>query len=237
MKRIFILTLFALLFLLVLPSEALAQGVFQCTLQGTSCVVLQGSGSGCQTGYVVGTNCATMNTTNPSSAVYCGKIAPPCAPSLAFGGEGEQCRQGGVVCDSGLTCNTNGTCRSTAANPPGGGPGGGGSNGGVVTGSINGGCGSFGQSIDTAIGCIDISDSNTLIGFFLRWAMGIAGGIAVLMIIFAGFKITTSSGDPKRLQAGQELLTSAIAGVILLVFSIFILQVVGVNILGLNLAQ
>ncbi len=49
----------------------------------------------------------------------------------------------------------------------------------------------------------------------------------------AGFQITTSSGDPKRLQAGKELLTSAIAGLLLLILSAFILRLIGVDILGL----
>ncbi len=90
-----------------------------------------------------------------------------------------------------------------------------------------------GQSIDTAIGCIPISDTNAFIGFILRWAIGIGGGIAFLLIVYAGFMIMSSSGNPERLKAGQELLTSAIAGLIMLIFSVFILRVIGVDILGL----
>jgi len=87
--------------------------------------------------------------------------------------------------------------------------------------------------INTAIGCIPIGDTNEFIGFFLRWAIGIGGGIAFLLILFAGFQIMTCSGNPERLKAGQELLTSAIAGLILLIFSVFILKLIGVNILRL----
>lgn len=85
----------------------------------------------------------------------------------------------------------------------------------------------------TAIGCIPIADTNSFIGFILRWAIGIGGGMAFLLILLAGFMIITSSGNPERLKAGQELLTSAIAGLILLIFSVFILEVIGVDILGL----
>ncbi len=85
----------------------------------------------------------------------------------------------------------------------------------------------------TAIGCIPMGDTNEFIGFILRWAIGIGGGIAFLLIVFAGFQIMTSAGNPERLQAGKELLTSAIAGLILLVFSVFILRIIGVNILGI----
>lgn len=91
---------------------------------------------------------------------------------------------------------------------------------------------SNGNGINTAIGCIPINDTNAFIGFILGWAIGIGGGIAFLLIIYAGFMIMTSSGNPDRLKAGQELLTSAIAGLIMLIFSVFILRVIGVNILG-----
>ena len=93
------------------------------------------------------------------------------------------------------------------------------------------GTGSLG--FDTAIGCIPLEDLNIFSQFFLRWGIGIAGGIAFLLILYAGFMIITSTGDPKRLQAGRELLTAAIAGLLLLIFAAFILRVIGVDILGL----
>ena len=54
-------------------------------------------------------------------------------------------------------------------------------------------------------------------------------------MLIAGFQIMTSSGNPERLRAGQELLTSAVAGLILLVFSVFILRTIGIDILGIRL--
>lgn len=90
-----------------------------------------------------------------------------------------------------------------------------------------------GKGINTAIGCIPIQDTNSFLGFILKWAIGIGGGIAFLLIVYAGFMIMTSSGNPERIKAGQELLTSAIAGLILLIFSIFILKIIGVDILGI----
>ena len=89
--------------------------------------------------------------------------------------------------------------------------------------------------IQTAIGCIHVlGSSEEFLSDILRWAVGIGGGIAFLLILYAGFMIMTASGSPDRLKAGQELLTSAISGLILLVFSIFILKFIGVDILGLN---
>lgn len=87
--------------------------------------------------------------------------------------------------------------------------------------------------INTAIGCIPVENPDQFLGFILGWAIGIGGGIAFLLIVYASFMIMTSSGNPERLKAGQELLTSAIAGLIMLIFSIFILRVIGVDILGI----
>ncbi|MFH1971561.1 MAG: pilin [Patescibacteria group bacterium] len=83
----------------------------------------------------------------------------------------------------------------------------------------------------TAIGCIPVDNLELFISSILGWAIGIGGGIAFLLIIYSGFMIMTSSGNPERLKAGQELLTSAIAGLIMLIFSVFILRVIGVDIL------
>ncbi len=90
------------------------------------------------------------------------------------------------------------------------------------------------QKLNTAIGCIPIlTTKEAFLSFILKWAVGIGGGIAFLLIIYAGFMIMTSAGNPERLKAGQELLTSAISGLILLIFSVVILKIIGVDILGL----
>jgi len=87
--------------------------------------------------------------------------------------------------------------------------------------------------IYTAIGCIPVSSTPEFISWILGWAIGIGGGIALILIIVATFQIMMSSGNPEKVQAGKELLTSAIAGLIMLIFSIFILKVIGVDILKL----
>ncbi len=85
--------------------------------------------------------------------------------------------------------------------------------------------------IETAIGCIPVATPQDFIAFVLRWAMGIAGGIALALIGYAGFMIITSMGNPQRLQAGKELLTSAVSGLMLLLFGIFALRFIGIEIL------
>ncbi len=89
--------------------------------------------------------------------------------------------------------------------------------------------------INTAIGCINVlGTKEEFLGQILQWAVGIGGGIAFLLILYAAFTIMTSAGDPTKLKTGQDLLTSAISGLILLVFSIFILKFIGIDILGLD---
>jgi hypothetical protein len=92
------------------------------------------------------------------------------------------------------------------------------------------------SGISTAIGCVPVLGSNgqtDFLSFVLKWAVGIGGGIAFLLILYGGFMVMSSGGNPERLKAGQELLTSAISGLILLIFSVFILKFIGVDILKL----
>lgn len=89
------------------------------------------------------------------------------------------------------------------------------------------------NTISTAIGCVPIGNITTITHFFLGWALGIAGGVALLLIGFSGYRIATSQGDPKRLQGGQELLMSAIGGLLMVVLSVFLLRFIGVDLLGL----
>lgn len=89
------------------------------------------------------------------------------------------------------------------------------------------------KGIQTALGCIPTEEPQEFVAWLLAKAIGIAGGIAFLLMIFAGFQIITSAGDPKRLQSGKEMLTNAIIGLIVIIFAIFLLKVIGYDILRL----
>ena len=93
--------------------------------------------------------------------------------------------------------------------------------------------GTAGTGVQTAIGCLAAGDPKLFISQLLGWGVGVGGGIAFLMIVFAGFQIATAAGDPKRVQAAKELLTSAISGLILIVLSVLLLNFIGVKILHL----
>ena len=94
-----------------------------------------------------------------------------------------------------------------------------------------GSCGT--GKIDTAIGCIPVESNQEFAGFLLGWGIGLAGGIALIMIAYSGFMISTSGGNPNKLQAGKELFSASITGLLFLVFSVYILRLIGVTIFGL----
>lgn len=95
-------------------------------------------------------------------------------------------------------------------------------------------CAVNGQTgINTAIGCIPVYNQNELSAFFLRWGISIGGGIALLIAITGGIIIKTSAGDPAKKQLGSQLTTAAFTGLLLLLFSAYILELLGVQILNL----
>lgn len=88
------------------------------------------------------------------------------------------------------------------------------------------------NQVNTAIGCIP-TEPSAFITKFLRLGIGMAGGIAFLLILFGGFQILTSAGNPEQLNAGRELVGSAVTGLLLIIFSIFLLRLIGMDILGI----
>jgi hypothetical protein len=59
----------------------------------------------------------------------------------------------------------------------------------------------------------------------------VGGGIATLIILAGGFMLSISQGDPKKTSEAKEMISAAVIGLIFIVFSISILQLIGVQIL------
>ncbi|QQS44153.1 hypothetical protein IPM65_00925 [Candidatus Roizmanbacteria bacterium] len=85
----------------------------------------------------------------------------------------------------------------------------------------------------TAFGCMYSDFSKTLNERVFGLAISFAGMIALGCIIYASFLMQTSAGNPERTGKAQELMTACITGLIVIIFSIFILRVIGVDILRL----
>ena len=60
-----------------------------------------------------------------------------------------------------------------------------------------------------------------------------AGGIGFLAVLAGSTMVLTSSGNPERLKDGKDLIVSSILGILIILFAIFLLRVVGVDILNI----
>lgn len=88
-----------------------------------------------------------------------------------------------------------------------------------------------GGGVWTGIGCVEGNLSSFIGKTIFGFGIGLAGGLALLCIIYSAFMMQSSQGNPERLKKSQEMLTSCIMGLMLIIFSIFILRLIGVNIL------
>ena len=84
--------------------------------------------------------------------------------------------------------------------------------------------------LDTGIRPFNLEPAGLIRGLFAV-LMSISGGIALLMIIRSGYQIVTSQGEAEKLKEARERLISAIVGLLFLIFSLVILETIGVDIL------
>ncbi|OGK30899.1 hypothetical protein A3F29_03530 [Candidatus Roizmanbacteria bacterium RIFCSPHIGHO2_12_FULL_33_9] len=83
----------------------------------------------------------------------------------------------------------------------------------------------------TGFGCIGLSFQGFVQETLFGWALGLAGTITLLCIIYAAFMLQTSAGNPERIKKARQYLTACITGLLLIIFSILILRIIGINIL------
>ena len=86
------------------------------------------------------------------------------------------------------------------------------------------------ESVDTALGCIPV-EMDKFIAWLLPILFSLSGGIAFLLMVYGFILITTSQGDPKAIQGARETITSAITGLLISIFAIFILRLIALDIL------
>ena len=58
-------------------------------------------------------------------------------------------------------------------------------------------------------GCVD---PNSLITGAIQWAIGIAGAVAAIFVVYGGIAYTTSAGDPGKLQKAKQIILYALIG-------------------------
>jgi len=85
---------------------------------------------------------------------------------------------------------------------------------------------------ETAIGNINTSPEG-FIQVIMGFVLSIAGGIAIILIIISGYRLMVSQGNPENIKNAKDQLTAAIIGLLFIIFSLVVLQIIGFNILGL----
>lgn len=84
--------------------------------------------------------------------------------------------------------------------------------------------------VQTGIGNISTEPQGFVKSIF-SLVLGLAGGIALILIMISGYSFMTSRGDPEAIKAATGRLTSAIIGLLFIIFSFVILEIIGVDIL------
>jgi hypothetical protein len=82
----------------------------------------------------------------------------------------------------------------------------------------------------TAIGPIKVTPQGFIADIF-RYVLTIAAFGAIIIIIYSGYILMTSAGNKEKIAAARETITSAVVGLLFIIFSIVILEIIGVDIL------
>lgn len=85
----------------------------------------------------------------------------------------------------------------------------------------------------TALGDIPVN-AEALTQKVLSIALGLAGGIALIFMVYGSIKILVSSGDPKKIGDGRDIIVAAISGLLFLILSVLILKFIGIAVLPTN---
>jgi hypothetical protein len=88
------------------------------------------------------------------------------------------------------------------------------------------------NGVKTGLGCVSTQPKD-LIALGVRFASGIGGGIALLIMIAGSFKMMTSAGNIEKLREGRSQFSSAAIGLVFIIMAVVLLQILGVDILNL----
>ncbi len=78
-------------------------------------------------------------------------------------------------------------------------------------------------------------DLNQLISWFYYFIVGISGFAAFVMLVWGGFDWLTSAGSPSKITEAKDKISSALIGLLLILASFLILQVINPELTTLNL--
>lgn len=65
------------------------------------------------------------------------------------------------------------------------------------------------------------------VGKILPYIFGIAGIVLLFMLITSGYQMMVSKGDPKAMEMAKNRITTSIIGIVIMLFSFFIVRIIG----------
>lgn len=86
--------------------------------------------------------------------------------------------------------------------------------------------------VKTALGTVG-TEASEFVRWLLGFILGISGGIVLIIIIITGYRLMTSQGDPEKVKNARDQLTAAVVGLLFIIFSLVILQLITADILQL----
>jgi len=230
-KRVKIANFFFFIFLFLFLSLAKNSFALDCPagvdcISGTICTPIERRGDSCDLGEGLTGYCCDVPASTPTPGCPAGLYCVSGSVCIHPGDEDpESCTIPGTTF-TGMCCQNTPTNTPTPVRSPGG------DDDFSITDPFAG-CPNETDYINTALGCIPIVNTNSFINWFFSNLVGIAGGIALLLMIFGAFQIITSGGNPDKVKQGQSFVISAISGLLFMIFSLFLLRFIGVGLLGL----
>lgn len=67
----------------------------------------------------------------------------------------------------------------------------------------------------------------------LSIALGLAGGLALILMVIGAIRVLMSEGDQQKLTGGRDMLIAAIAGLLFIILSVIILRFIGLTVLNI----
>jgi len=86
--------------------------------------------------------------------------------------------------------------------------------------------------IDTALGCIPY-ETKGFTSALLTFLAGMAGAIALVVMLIGTIQIMTGGGNPEQVKKGKELFTGAVTGLLFIIFSVTLLRLIAGDIIKL----
>ena len=93
--------------------------------------------------------------------------------------------------------------------------------------SANGGQG----GIWSGLGCIVVESESGFVQRILALGVSIGGTTSLLCLMYGAFLFQTSRGSPDGIKKARDLITSCLTGLLMIIFSVFILRLIGYTIL------